>query len=210
MKNSRATIVILVTGLSLALAGCTDTLPTPQTSSEFSELATTPPQETQGSHGTPTSTPTPTASSAIPITAICTEILDTGALKKTEFTFVATTNPPASPGSLINDVVTSGGITCTWTNTGTGSTLVFAAAHLGTDQLAQAKAHASSNSTPTTFAGTSTGASGFFTAVDGVGHAQLVTDKFWIVMQSQDFVNAQDSVAFMSMVESALIFYESK
>jgi hypothetical protein len=210
MKNFHITIVVLVTGLSLALAGCSGTLPATSTSSNASGATTLPTQVTSSGEGPATDAPPSPEASAIPITATCSEILDTEALHKTGSPFVLTTMPPIATGTILNDVLASGGITCAWINSSSGATLLMAAAHLGAGQLALAKAHAASTSPLISLAGTSAGASGYFSAADGVGEVQLVTDQFWIVMESQDFLSAQDSVAFMSMAESALIFFESK
>jgi len=107
-------------------------------------------------------------------------------------------------------MLAAGGITCTWINETQGSTLVLGAAHLNAEGLARAASQAAATSSPESISGTSAGASAYFSADAAGGQTQLITDKFWIVLQSADFLSARDSATLMSLAESALIYDASK
>lgn len=160
---------------------------------------------------TPTASPMPTvtataatiADGAVPISTECDVILSPQALAKTQpgLELVSGFNP--KDGSFAEQIKEFKGVACQWKDSNSGNTITFAASHLGSQKLTainkglvqtskQAAELSDSNSV------------GYFSYTNGVGEAQVITNKYWLVLYSANFDSATRAAPLVSMSRLAL------
>ena len=170
-------LIAVVGILAIALAGCA-------------------PDQAPGSDGatnsaepTPTSTarPSVTPSSApgdIPLSLSCTTVLtDQVVYDWGSGNWAADPDFAVAPGSTAATIVEHGGTACGWVNLTSGEKLTVAVGEFAPTRLAALREERAARAT----AVSDFGATGYFTANDGIGQADAFSDPYWITASSSWF-----------------------
>lgn len=185
-------------GATLVLSGCAPEI-SPTASSPISSKT---PKATSVS--TPTVSPSATLTDApsTAITAGCSTLLSDEILEKTYpgYELNKAFSPAASSSG--EKAISEKGVACQWISLNTGSTITISAAHLSPAALS--KISSALPGASTSEFSTEAGFTGSFQTQNGVGMAQLVTNKFWITVDSEEFYTAADAAPIMSMLVAAL------
>ncbi len=181
--------------LILTLAACSSAVTPPAAPETSAPFVTAQPE----------SSSTPTADSAtFPLTQTCGQLVSL----KTLYDF----NPNVGPisaftpqkGSNAETAVTKKGVACLFQNQSSGQTIELSVAQLSPAALESLNLTLQNSSQISAIFDPETGVSGFFQVENGVGTAQVVTDKYWVTAQSADFYEPLDASVFLTSALHAL------
>jgi hypothetical protein len=197
--------VVLALGAAVGtLTACTNPAPVPATSTSSATSSPTP---------TPTQTPTPTptapALQGVALSLSCDQLLSADALYALKGGSNFTSDPNFKPasGSPAAAIALLQGRTCGFVNQTSGEKFNFSVAQLTPTSIAIVKATATSTLGANAIAKSyspNKNVIGYFTADDEVGHIQIITPKYWIVISSSLYGQADDALDLVTALESSL------
>jgi hypothetical protein len=100
--------------------------------------------------------------------------------------------------------LTEKGVACLFQNQSSGQKIELSVAQLAPADLEALTSALQNSSQNVAVFDPEKGISGFFLAENGVGTAQVVTDKYWITAQSPDFYEPLDASVFLTSTLDAL------
>jgi hypothetical protein len=199
-----AGVLIALTAVVGSLAACSNPAPVPAPSTSAATESSTP---------TPTETPTPTptapALQGIALSLSCDQLLSSDALYglKGGSNFTSDPNFKPASGTPAATIASLQGRTCGFVNQTSGEKFNFSVAQLTPASIAIVKATAASTLGANAVAASyspNKNVIGYFTVVDEVGQIQIITPKYWIVISSSLYGQADDALDLVTALESSL------
>ncbi len=181
--------------LALTLVACSSAVTPTATPATPAPVATAPAE----------SSSTTTADAAtFPLTQTCEQLVSL----QTLYDF----NPNVGPisaftpqkGSNAETALTEKGVACLFQNQSSGQTIELSVAQLSPVALESLNLTLQNSSQSSAIFDSETGVSGFFLIENGVGTAQVVTEKYWVTAQSADFYEPLDASIFLTSALHAL------
>lgn len=200
----RTLFVLAVLGTAtLGLSACgTDQDPssstnpptTPSATPTQTPTPTTAPTEEPSATPTPTETPT---NSPEPVGLSCDQLITPQALYDFNSNYAPDDDYRPKSGSAAASIVSFDGVACSWVNQTSGEVLNVAAAKASESVLNDQENKTEATSTEVG----NFGDDGYFTTSGDFGIATVFTDDYWLVAESDAFLEAGDA---QQIVESAL------
>lgn len=206
MTPQRAVASALAVVIVVLATGCTPTdeavAPEPTLTIEPS-ASSTPSSSPNPSPSEPTSEPSASAAppagglESLPLGIPCDELVTPQALY--DFNPNVGSDPAPQHGELVLTMAASGGVACGWLNQSSGARISAGVIRLTPDSLAAVRSTALDRAEPSAAI-----TDGYFRVTSGVGHAEIIGDDYWIVIESTVLIDPIEANSFAEPMRAAL------
>ncbi|WP_298229321.1 hypothetical protein [Gryllotalpicola sp.] len=201
----RRTIPVIALGAAsvLLLSACSVFFPggtTPPSADSASPTGTATTSATPTETATATSAP-PTQT-AVPIALACDQLWTSDQVYSFNPNFGPNPSYATAAGSLAAQVITASGVACGWASQSDGGRVEIAVAKPSPDDYTLYSGQAAEKSRVVPTYGTDAGTTGYFSA--DTGTAQVFTNGYWIVVDSNMFQEPGDAEEIVADVEKNL------